>query len=55
MSKTENPTEEQVKQWQAEWIELVHGGTCCASVIKDPHQELKDKLIEEIRKEKSKE
>lgn len=52
MNKTEKPNEEQLKQWQAEWIELVHSGTCCASVIKDPHQEQKDKLIEEIKKEK---
>lgn len=47
------PTDEQVKEWQDQWLEMVHAGACCAAVIKDPHQEQKDKLIEEIQKEKN--
>ena len=54
MSTKKQPSEEQVKQWQAEWVELVHAGICCASVARDPHQEQKDKLIAEMKEEKVK-
>ena len=49
MSK-ENPTPEEVEKWKEEWTKLVHEGTCCASVQRDPQAEEKKKFIKEVMK-----
>ena len=38
------------EKWQAEWLELVHNGACCADI--DPQKEEKKAFLESIAKQK---
>lgn len=50
--KEHHKKEKDTVDYTQQWIELVHGGTCCA--FNDPMREKKEAFISEIRKESKK-